>query len=160
MRFAFAAALALAAAGLRAEYREIEIVFAPKTDCISCVESLEGRLARVRGVERAELDLAASRIRLTLAAGNVVRTAPLRARIGQDGTAIVEMLVTAEGFAARGAEGWTLTISGIDEVLPMSFDEGAGAPPTGRLAARGRIVESGGGEFAFRAESFAHAADR
>jgi hypothetical protein len=160
MRFAFAAALALSASALRAEYREIEIVFAPKTDCVSCVESMEGRLARVRGVERAELDLAASCIRLTLAAGNVVRTAPLRARISQDGTAIVEMRVAVEGFAAKGADGWTFAISGIDEVLPMSFDKGAGAPPAGGLAARGRVVETDSGELAFQAESFAHAAGR
>ena len=160
MRFAFAAVLALSATALRAEYREIEIVFAPKTDCVSCVESLEGRLARVRGVEKAELDLAASRIRLTLAAGNMVRTAPLRARVGQDGTAIVEMRVAVEGFAAKGADGWTFAISGIDEVLPMSFDKGAGAPPAGTLAARGRIVESGGGGLAFEVQSFARATDR
>lgn len=81
----------------QAEFRRIEVNFQP-TDCVSCTESLQGRLERVRGVASVEMDLDRSVVTLVLEAGNQVRLTPLLSRITQDGTKIVRTDAVVRGM--------------------------------------------------------------
>jgi hypothetical protein len=83
-----------------AEFLRVEVTF-QGTDCISCTESLQGRLERVRGVESVALDLERSIVTLGLAAENSVRLAPLLSRITQDGTKISRIEIVAKGAILR-----------------------------------------------------------
>lgn len=133
MRFLLILLLAVA---VRAEFLDLRIKF-QGTDCVSCAESLEGRLARVRGVETVELDLTASTVRLTLAPGNKVRLGPLEARITQDGTKILSVEAVCRGEAVATDDGLALLPSGLTRALPLVGDDlpaaGAVGVATGRI---------------------------
>jgi copper chaperone CopZ len=121
-----------------AQFLDLRIVF-QGTDCVSCAESLEGRLARVRGVEAVELDLESSTVRLVLEAGNKVRLAPLRARITQDGTKIVSMEAVCRGEAVEAGGGRALQPLGLSEHWPL---DGQDLPAAGSVGvASGTIVD-------------------
>ncbi|MBI1357197.1 MAG: hypothetical protein GC160_22890 [Acidobacteria bacterium] len=136
MRLAILLLAAVAAAP--AEFLELRIVF-EGTDCLSCAESLEPRLARVRGVEKVELDLETSTIRLALAVGNKVRLGPLEARITQDGTKIASIEAVCRGAVVGGDGGPSLQPDGLTEALPLA---GAELPPAGAHGeAAGRILD-------------------
>jgi hypothetical protein len=111
---------------LRGEYLRIEVAF-QDTGCATCLESLQGRLERVRGVERVEIDAANGIARMQLAAGNKVRLAPLLARITQDGTKILDTRVVARGVISAAEPGPLFQISGISESyrLKLSADSNA-----------------------------------
>lgn len=64
---------------------------------MSCAESLEGRLQRVRGVEKVTLDLERGIVALKLAADNRVRLEPLMSRIEQGAAKALETTVVAQG---------------------------------------------------------------
>jgi hypothetical protein len=105
------AALLLASAlPLGAQFVRIEVAF-QDTGCASCIESLEGRLSRVRGVERVELDAAQGLVTLHLAAENRVRLTPLLSRITQDGTRILRTGVAARGTIIASEEGYALQLA-------------------------------------------------
>lgn len=99
---------------LRGEFLRIEVAF-QDTGCASCLESLQGRLERVRGVERVEIDAANGIAKMQLAAGNKVRLAPLLARITQDGTKILNTGVVARGVISAAEPGPMFQPSGLAE---------------------------------------------
>ncbi|MCB9384224.1 MAG: cation transporter [Bryobacterales bacterium] len=144
--------LLLLAAPLAAELLEATIVF-EGTGCVTCAESLEPRLARIRGVEKVELDLDHSTVRVALEEGNKARIGPLRLRITQDGTKIVSMRAVVRGVAAKSGEGWTLTVSGPGETLALTAAAGAAYEDGARYRVTGAIVEDGSGALALEAES-------
>jgi len=126
----------LLAVSAHAEFLDLRIAF-QGTDCISCAESLEGRLARVRGIEKVDLDLAASTVHLILAPSNKVRLGPLEARITQDGTKILSIEAVCRGQTVQTADGLALHPSGLTQPLPLVSDDppvaGAVGVATGRI---------------------------
>ena len=137
---------------LAAELLETEIAF-EGTGCVSCAESLEPRLARIRGVESVKLDLERSRVKLTLELGNKARIAPLRLRVTQDGTKILAMTALVQGVAVEKDNAWTLAVSGANETIALRPAAGMRleAGRTYRLA--GPIAEDQDGELSLTAES-------
>jgi copper chaperone CopZ len=142
----------LLAAPLSAEVLETEIVF-EGTGCLSCAESLEPRLKRVRGVESVELDLDKSRIKLKLEPGNQARLGPLRLRVTQDGTKIVEMTAAVQGVAAEKDGAWTLTVTGPNETLALTSGHGVRFESGRAYRVHGAIREAADGALTLAAES-------
>ncbi len=103
----FAILLLATALGASGEFRQVVVDF-EGTGCVSCAESLPGRLGRVRGVEKADVDLDHNRLTIGLAAGNKTRLGPLLSRITQDGTKIrrVEALVRGRIIEAGATPGF------------------------------------------------------
>lgn len=118
----FAVLLLASALPLCAQFARIEIDF-QDTGCASCIESLEGRLSRVRGVERVELDAEHGRVTLHLATDNRIRLTPLLSRITQDGTKIVRTSVVARGTITAVQEGHVLEFSGLGQSYALRFGE-------------------------------------
>lgn len=116
--------LLAAALSASAEFRRVEVDF-EGTGCVSCVESLPGRLERVRGVESVEVDLARNRVTIRLEAGNKVRLAPLFSRITQDGTKIRRVETVGRGTIARQGDELRFQPSGLTETYRMRPVEGA-----------------------------------
>ncbi len=81
---------------LDAEFLRVEVEF-QDTGCATCIASLEGRLSRVRGMERVEIDAERGIAVMHLALKNRVRLTPLLSRITQDGTKILGTKVIARG---------------------------------------------------------------
>lgn len=133
MRFFVIVLFAVAA---QAEFLDLRIHL-ELTDCVSCAESLQGRLERMRGVEAVELDLAASSVHLVLAPGNKVRMGPLRARVTQDGTKIagIEAVCRCEIIDADGSP----AVRPVDLTQALAL-AGAEQRPAGSIGvATGRI---------------------
>ncbi len=105
-----AALLLISALPLGAQFIRVEVAF-QGTGCASCIESLEGRLSRVRGVERVELDVKQEIVTLHLAAENRVRLTPLLSRITQDGTKVLRARVVVRGTIAATEEGYVLKLA-------------------------------------------------
>lgn len=120
----------LAVQAAPAEYLDLRIMF-QGTDCVSCAESLEGRLARVRGVQKVELDLQASSVHLELAEGNKVRLGPLRARITQDGTKIISIEAVCRGEIQSDAGKLSLKPTGLTQALAVVSDHSPEPGSTG-----------------------------
>lgn len=78
--------------------------------CASCVESLPGRMKRMRGVETAEVDAAKGVLKLTLGEGNRVRVEQVRDAIEQDGTKARSAAVEARGQLEKDGERWVLRV--------------------------------------------------
>jgi copper chaperone CopZ len=91
-----AALLLLGALAAPAQFLEFRVRF-DDGGCLSCVESLEDRLRRVRGVERVTLDVELGIVELKLAADNAVRLAPLLSRIEQGAAKALETTLVAKG---------------------------------------------------------------
>ena len=117
----------LFAAAAQAEFLDLRIAL-QFTECVSCAESLEGRLARVRGVETVELDMEASSVHLVLAPGNKVRMGPLEARITQDGTKIVSIEAVCRGAIVEIDGAAALQPTGLTQSFRLVGGE---APPIG-----------------------------
>jgi copper chaperone CopZ len=119
-------AILLLAAALcaSAEFRRVEVDF-EGTGCVSCAESLPGRLGRVRGVEDVKVDLDRSRVAIQLAAENKVRLGPLLARITQDGTKIRRVETVVRGKIAHEGSAWNFQPSGLTETYHLRPAEGA-----------------------------------
>lgn len=83
-----------------AEWRELRLTFKP-TDCASCVESLESRLMRVRGVKAAFVDAEKNRVALIFTENNRIRLSRIQAVIEQDGTRIASVEGKATGTVRR-----------------------------------------------------------
>lgn len=139
MVFRLSAIVLVGAIGLRAQFLELTIGF-EGTDCLSCAESLEPRLARVRGVERVELDLTASTVRLTLAPDNKVRLGPLLARITQDGTKVVSLRALCRGSIVEADGERRLQPGGLDETYPILAAE---PPPAGVAGVAEGAIDGG-----------------
>jgi copper chaperone CopZ len=134
--------LLVAALPLSAEFLRIDVAF-EDIGCASCIESLEGRLARVRGVERVEIDAKRGVATLHLAAKNHVRLRPLLSRITQDGTKVARIDVIALGSIQTGSietgsietttAGFLFQPSGLTQAYRLKFEAKAikGQPRSG-----------------------------
>ncbi len=116
--------LLMAALPLSAEFLRIDVAF-EDIGCASCIESLNRRLARVRGVERAEIDAKRGVATLHLAAKNRVRLRPLLSRITQDGTKVVRTEVIASGSIEIAELGFLFQPSGLTQTYLLELDEKA-----------------------------------
>jgi hypothetical protein len=105
-----------------AEFLRVEVTF-QATDCISCTESLAGRLERVRGVESVTLDLDRSLVTMKLEAANKVRLTPLLSRITQDGTNISRTEVVVIGTIVRQEQEYRFQPAGLREVYRVNLLE-------------------------------------
>ena len=99
--------------------------------CLSCAESLEGRLQRVRGVETVTLDLERGIIELKLAADNRVRLAPLMSRIEQGAAKALETRLVAKGILVDdgGARKIELQGEAAGQVYLLEGDTGSQLGP-------------------------------
>jgi copper chaperone CopZ len=113
----FLLALGLPAA---AQFQQMEVTF-EDTGCASCVESLEGRLARVRGVEAVDLDAERRVVTLRLEDKNRVRLGPLFARITQDGTKITRVAAVALGAIEGNSDAWLFHPSGLGQTFQLQL---------------------------------------
>ncbi|MDA1314669.1 MAG: hypothetical protein O2968_15120 [Acidobacteria bacterium] len=144
----FAALLLASALPLCAQFVRIEVAF-EDTGCASCIESLEGRLGRVRGIERVELDAEHGLVTLHLAADNRVRLTPLLSRITQDGTKITRTVVVARGTITAGAEGHAIEFAGPAQSYALRFDRNVlkGEPQKGVIyKVKASVSRTGAGE--------------
>ena len=91
-----AALLLLGALAAPAQFLEFRVRF-DDGGCLSCAESLEDRLRRVRGVERVTLDVKRGIVEMKLAADNRVRLAPLMSRIEQGAAKALDTSLVARG---------------------------------------------------------------
>ena len=119
-----ALALLTAALPLGAEFLKVEVTF-EDTGCASCIASLEGRLGRVRGVERVEIDAERGVATLHLAPNNRVRLTPLLSRITQDGTKILRTEVEANGTITTAEQDLVFQTSGLKQTYRLEFDKEA-----------------------------------
>ncbi len=97
------------AQALSAQFLEFQINF-DDGGCVSCAESLKGRMERVRGVETVTLNLDEGTIRLELAPDNRVRLVPLMSRVEQGGAKALKTRLTAKGLLTDS--GQTLALQG------------------------------------------------
>jgi len=144
--------LFLLAAPLSAELLEAEIRF-QGTGCVSCAESLEPRLGRVRGMDTVELDLERSLVRLKLEQGNRARILSLRLRVTQDGNSIVSMRAVIRGVTQESGGDWILTVTGPDEKLRLHAGQGVRLQSGRAYRLEGQIAEAEDGELMLRADS-------
>lgn len=121
-----AALLLLVAIGAPAQFLEFRVRF-DDGGCLSCAESLEGRLQRVRGVETVTLDLEQGIVKLTLAPDNGVRLAPLLSRIEQGAAKALETTLVAKGVLIHAAGLRKIELQGPAEgqVYLLEGDTGA-----------------------------------
>ncbi len=119
-----AAVWLVAALPLCAEYLKVEVTF-EDTGCASCIASLEGRLGRVRGVDRVEIDAQRGVATLYLAPNNRVRLTPLLSRVTQDGTKILRTEVEAKGTIVTAAHGLVFQPSGLTQTYRLEFNKEA-----------------------------------
>jgi len=120
MRFLF---LALALP-LMAELHTLRVEFEP-SGCTACIESLEGRLKRMRGVDEVKVD-GEDAIEMKLAAGNRVRLEIVRDFVEQGGGKVRRMSVEATGKVVDGQ----FELSGVGAKYPLD-----GAGKDGRVKA-------------------------
>lgn len=83
-----------------AEWREVQLTFKP-TGCATCIDSLESRLMRVRGVKAALVDGERNRVAVILDDNNRIRLSRLLGVIEQDGTEVVAVDAKAGGQVRR-----------------------------------------------------------
>lgn len=117
--------LVLASPSLRAEFLRVEVTF-QDTGCASCIASLEGRLSRVRGMERVEIDAERGVATMHLAPGNRARLTPLLSRITQDGTEILGTKVEGLGAIERDGNGLTFIPTNLNQGYRLEWQGGAG----------------------------------
>ena len=109
---------------LCAEFLRIDVAL-EDIGCASCIESLQRRLARVRGVERAEIDAKLGIATMHLAAKNRVRLRPLLSRITQDGTKVLRTEVIARGSVEAGETGLLFRPSGLTQAYVLVLEQQA-----------------------------------
>lgn len=109
--FRLTALLLVLAGALPAQFLEFQIRF-DAGGCVSCAESLKGRMQRVRGIETVTLDLERGMIHLELTADNRVRLVPLMSRIEQGGARALETKLKAQGVVVEDGSGQKLALQG------------------------------------------------
>lgn len=113
------------------EFRTIAVRF-EGIGCASCVESLPGRMKRMRGVETAEVDAGKGVLKLTLGENNRVKVEQVRDAIEQDGTKARSAVVEVRGQMEKEDGRWVLRVG-----------PGAAYEVRGEGLAVGRAVVSG-----------------
>ncbi len=127
----------LASPLLVGEFLEVRIHF-DDGGCVSCAESLEQRLGRVRGVESVELDLDEGVVSLALTAGNRVRLLPLLGRVEQGGAKMLDVRFVARGTVRRESELAVFQPSGLTRVYRLEGDVPA---PADDVRLEGLVVD-------------------
>jgi len=106
------------------EFRRIALSFTG-LDCASCSEFISSRLARMRGVESAEVDRQAGKVTLLMRPDNRIRLGQVRDLVQQSGFTPGGADVEVRGAIARAGSGWTLRIpetgAGYQLRLPDGF---------------------------------------
>ncbi len=110
-----------------AQFRSIEAVF-EDIGCISCLDSISGRLQRVRGVESAVVDREHKTLKIGLAAENRVRLEQVRDLIEQDGTKLVKAAVRVKGELSQQDGKWVLRPAGLSTSYAVESKTAALAP--------------------------------
>ena len=122
--------LLLCSIAARAQFLEFHVRF-DDGGCLSCAESLEGRMQRVRGVETVKLDLEQGVIELKLEPDNRVRLAPLMSRIEQGAAKALQTKLIARGVVMVDDGERKLELQGLAADQSYSLEGDVGA--TGRL---------------------------
>ncbi|MBK5292918.1 MAG: heavy-metal-associated domain-containing protein [Acidobacteriia bacterium] len=120
------------------QWESMEIRF-EGVGCSSCIESLPGRLRRLRGVESAEVDAAAGNLRIRLTAENRVRLEQVRDMIEQDGTKARSAVVAGRGQLRQEGGQWLFRTpaQSVDYVL-----ESSGSLEPGNSVAVAGVIEN------------------
>jgi hypothetical protein len=119
-----------------AQFRSMELTF-EGIGCASCMESLPGRVGRIRGVESATVDAQHGVLRVLLAEQNRVRLEQIRDMIEQDGTKVKTATITVQGDLARVDGKWILQ----PPSLPASYEVEAASPAAGKCKVAGEVVQ-------------------
>jgi copper chaperone CopZ len=128
----------LAAAAGRAEFRWIEQEFGG-LECASCAESIGTRLKRLRGVESVEVDAAAGRVRITLAAENRVRLETVRDSLKGVGYTPGPARVRVRGTAEQAEGEWLFRVQGLDGAYRLAGEK---RPAAGEMVVvEGKVPE-------------------
>jgi copper chaperone CopZ len=126
----------LAAAAGRAEFRWIEQEFGG-LECASCAESIGTRLKRLRGVESVEVDAAAGRVRITLAAENRVRLETVRDSL--KGVGYTPGPARVRGTAEQAEGEWLFRVQGLDGAYRLAGEK---RPAAGEMVVvEGKVPE-------------------
>ena len=135
-----------------AQFRSIEITFTG-IGCVSCIESLPGRIGRMRGVESATVDAQHGVLKIQLAEQNRVRLEQVRDAIEQDGTKTRTAAVRVLGELAQVEGKWVLQPAGVSsnyEVVGATTgagkyvvegDVGHLRPDSGRIVIKARDLK-------------------
>ena len=139
-----------------AQFRSIEITFAG-IGCVTCIESLPGRIQRIRGVESATVDAEHGILKIQLAQTNRVRLEQVRDIIEQDGTKARKAAVRVQGALSQVDGKWVLQPEGVSatyELLGLPFTE-----PAGTYTVLGEITEPhpDSGRIVIHGHNFTHA---
>jgi len=123
-----AAALCVLALPCLGQWETFEIRF-EGVGCSSCIESLPGRVQRLRGVESAEVGASSGILRVKLAAENRVRLEQVRDMIEQDGTKARSAMVSGRGQLRQEAGQWLFRIpsQNVDYLLEAGKGMEAGS---------------------------------
>jgi hypothetical protein len=130
------ALLVLLAMPCLAQFRSMEIAF-EGIDCASCMESLPGRIQRLRGVESAAVDPQRRVLRIQLAAENRVRLEQVRDMIEQDGTKVKTAAITVKGELSQVDGKWVLQ----PPSLPSNYEVEGGSPSAGNFTVSGEVTK-------------------
>ena len=105
-----------------AQFRQIEVRF-QDSGCASCVESLQSRLQRIRGVERVSAGAADGIVFLgvLLAGDNRVRLQQVRDFIEQGGNRILTIHVDLKGAIRREGESYLVLPAGGPQSYPIDL---------------------------------------
>jgi len=117
-----------------AQFQSIEVKF-EGIGCPSCIESLPGRIQRMRGVESAKVDAGKGVLVVTFAKENRVRIEQIRDAIEQDGTKARSATVSAKGAVAKEGSEWVFRVT------------------NGRFRLSGEKLQEGEGEVAAEIEN-------
>jgi cation transport ATPase len=132
----FVVLLAMAAGLAPAQLIEVELQYRD-TGCASCVESLQRRLSRMRGVEEAVVST--NEVKLRLAEGNSVRLQQVRAFVEQGGNRVESARVKAKGAAEERGGKWLLAAG----PQHLELDLEATGELVGRLAQAAAVTVDG-----------------
>ena len=127
---------------MAAQLRSVDLSFTG-IECASCLDSLPGRIQRLRGVESAQVHAAKQTVAVKLAGQNRIRLEQIRDAIEQDGTKVREATLTVTGVlgeAEAGSGRWLLQLPNGAQ-FEVSVD---GGPPSAQYALKpGRAAISG-----------------
>jgi len=119
------------------EFLEVRVGF-EDGGCVPCVESLRGRLQRVRGMGSVEISLERGEIRMMLERGNRVRLGPLQSRIRQGGTKLTSVWVRALGAIVEEKSSLTFLPDGLTRSYRLDATKDV---PGGPVEVTGALVE-------------------
>jgi|GEM_PF-1958706 len=129
--------LFLFSAAAAAQFTSIEVRFRG-VGCASCIESMPGRLQRLRGVEQVSVDATAGIVRIQLNEINRVRIEQVRDTLEQDGTKTLSASVRVSGMIRKEDTGWLIRPGGLPSSYRVDLDQ---APEAAREAIQEGLFE-------------------